>query len=260
MKTAICKGELGVGPNKVIRPERDWTFARSWLYIEGSDGEAPPAMEMDMNLPNADYQVLSTMIAPALFMTATGSLIMSTNNRVSRIVDRFRVITGAVERIGAPDSTIDFPKLRLGFLTEELTDLRRRAGRIRMASALLYLAFASFVAAVGWAITAIAPTPFLVMLGLCLAMVGTMGMLPTFWAIPPGLLSRTTAAGGIALINPGANVGGAIAPNFTGFSRQYGKQIAASLELGPMPQFGLLALTATMLLGCAVALCVPRAK
>jgi hypothetical protein len=98
-----------------------------------------------MNLPNADYQVLSTMIAPALFMTATGSLIISTNNRLSRVVDRFRVIIVAIERISAPASDVDLPELRQTYLREELENLRHRSRRIRTASALLYLAFATFV-------------------------------------------------------------------------------------------------------------------
>ena len=37
-----------------------------------------------------NYAALSAMITPALFMTATGSLIISTSNRMSRIVDRIR--------------------------------------------------------------------------------------------------------------------------------------------------------------------------
>ncbi len=39
-----------------------------------------------------NYATLSAMIAPALFMTANGSLIISTSNRMARIVDRMRVI------------------------------------------------------------------------------------------------------------------------------------------------------------------------
>jgi hypothetical protein len=94
---------------------------------------------------DADYQILSTMIAPALFMTATGSLIISTNNRVSRVVDRFRVIIAAIERLTAPGSDIDLPQLRQTYLREELENLRGRSRRIRTASALLYFAFAMFV-------------------------------------------------------------------------------------------------------------------
>ncbi len=98
-----------------------------------------------MNFSNADYQVLSTMIAPALFMTATGSLIISTNNRLARVVDRYRTIIATIERITAPGSEVDLIELRQSYLREELKNLRGRARRIRTASALLYVAFAMFV-------------------------------------------------------------------------------------------------------------------
>lgn len=96
-----------------------------------------------------DYQILSTMIAPALFMTATGSLILSTNNRLARVMDRIRVVVAQLEKLmtptAAPDPTVMMPDLRLKFLNEELTHLRQRARRIRTASSLLYLAFSMFV-------------------------------------------------------------------------------------------------------------------
>jgi MFS transporter, ACS family, tartrate transporter len=38
-------------------------------------------------------------------------------------------------------------------------------------------------------------------------------MLPTFWTLPTAFLSGAAAAGGIALINSVANVGGILAPN-----------------------------------------------
>ena len=34
------------------------------------------------------YQVLTSMLAPALFLAATGSLLISANNRLARVVDR----------------------------------------------------------------------------------------------------------------------------------------------------------------------------
>jgi hypothetical protein len=96
---------------------------------------------------DADYKILSMMIAPALFMTATGSLILSTNNRLSRVIDRIRVLINMLDQITLPTSMADFPELRRQFYHEELHNLRRRAGRIRTATGLLYLAFATFVAA-----------------------------------------------------------------------------------------------------------------
>jgi hypothetical protein len=95
----------------------------------------------------SDYRILAMMIAPALFMTATGSLIISSNNRLGRIVDRIRVLIDQADKIARPDNTLDFPELRLQALREEIDHLHTRNSRIRNAAALLYLAFALFVGA-----------------------------------------------------------------------------------------------------------------
>ena len=94
-----------------------------------------------------DYRVLSTMIAPALLMTATGSLILSSNNRLARIIDRIRALINLVDQITLPNSTADFPELRLKFHRDEIHNLQRRSARIRTATVLLYLSFAMFVGA-----------------------------------------------------------------------------------------------------------------
>ena len=36
------------------------------------------------------YQILTSLLAPALLMAATGSLLVSANNRLARVVDRLR--------------------------------------------------------------------------------------------------------------------------------------------------------------------------
>ena len=100
-----------------------------------------------MNPFATEYSILSMMIAPALFMTASGSLILSSNNRLSRIVDRIRVLIGLLDQLTHKDSAHDFPELRLQFYQEELRNLERRGHRIRTATSLLYFAFGMFVAA-----------------------------------------------------------------------------------------------------------------
>ena len=40
--------------------------------------------------PTTYKRLLSAMITPAIFMTANASLIISTSNRVARVVDRIR--------------------------------------------------------------------------------------------------------------------------------------------------------------------------
>jgi len=97
--------------------------------------------------PENAYRILASMIAPALFMTATGSLIISSNNRLSRIVDRIRILISQIDAIAQPGNLLDFPQLRLEALQEEMHHLHARNTRIRNATALLYLAFALFVGA-----------------------------------------------------------------------------------------------------------------
>ena len=45
-----------------------------------------------MPIDPPSYATLSAMITPAIFLTANGSLIISTSNRMSRVVDRIRVL------------------------------------------------------------------------------------------------------------------------------------------------------------------------
>jgi D-galactonate transporter len=71
-----------------------------------------------------------------------------------------------------------------------------------------HLAVSALTAAIGWSLVAWGPTPLIALAGLCVAQAGMMSMLPVFWTIPSTFLSGTAAAGGIALINSVANIGG----------------------------------------------------
>jgi ACS family tartrate transporter-like MFS transporter len=101
----------------------------------------------------------------------------------------------------------------------------------------VYLAFAALLAAAGWGITALATDPWLGLAGLCLAQTGMMSMLPLFWPLPASFLSGAAAAGGIALINSVANLGGLMGANILG-------------------RFGLWSMAGILLGGAALALCV----
>jgi ACS family tartrate transporter-like MFS transporter len=76
-----------------------------------------------------------------------------------------------------------------------------------------HVAGSAFVAAAGWLLVAFLPSPWLVLAALALTLAGMKSMLPTFWSLPTSFLSGAAAAGGIALINSVANIGGAIAPS-----------------------------------------------
>lgn len=71
-----------------------------------------------------------------------------------------------------------------------------------------HLAGSALAAAAGWSLVAWGPTPLIALVGLCIAQAGMMSMLPVFWTLPTAFLSGTAAAGGIALINSVANIGG----------------------------------------------------
>lgn len=79
-----------------------------------------------------------------------------------------------------------------------------------------HLAGAALAAAVGWCLVAWGPSPGIAMIGLCVAQAGMMSMLPVFWTLPGMFLSGVAAAGGIALINSVANIGGFFGPTILG--------------------------------------------
>lgn len=98
-----------------------------------------------MPVPPPNYTTLTAMITPALFMTANGSLIISTSNRMSRIVDRIRQLNELADSLSRGASNLDFPAERLEHIDLQLNRLIWRSDRIRLALTLLYLAMAMFV-------------------------------------------------------------------------------------------------------------------
>jgi hypothetical protein len=101
---------------------------------------------MPITLSASDtYTTLSAMITPAIFLTANASLIISTSNRVSRVVDRIRVLNDLADKIGRGVTDLDFTSERLDHVNDQMSHLEWRGDRLRFALAALYLAFSSFV-------------------------------------------------------------------------------------------------------------------
>jgi len=91
------------------------------------------------------YSTLAAMISPALFMTATGSLIISTSNRMSRIIDRVRSLNTQADELSRGESKLDFPDERLAQILTEIKLQVWRSERVRRSLTLLYLALSMFV-------------------------------------------------------------------------------------------------------------------
>jgi len=98
-----------------------------------------------MQIAPATYNALSAMITPAIFLTANASLIISTSNRVSRVVDRIRVLNDLADKLGRGTTDLDFTAERLEHAHDQMGRLERRSDRLRFALTALYLAFSSFV-------------------------------------------------------------------------------------------------------------------
>ncbi len=92
---------------------------------------------MPQNAAYAHYAILTAMLAPAFFLTATGSLLMSANNRLARVIDRLRTVLKELE------DTTD-PQYR-AVLEGRIAMQRRRSVLVLRGSQLLYLAISFFV-------------------------------------------------------------------------------------------------------------------
>jgi ACS family tartrate transporter-like MFS transporter len=112
----------------------------------------------------------------------------------------------------------------------------------------LHVGVPALIAAAGWLLAALASSPGWGMVGLSLAFLGVMSMLPPFWSLPTSFLSGAAAAGGIALINSIGNIGGLLGPGIVGLIRD-----ATGSHL-----WGLVALACILVLGTALAFCAPH--
>lgn len=81
------------------------------------------------------YAILTSMLAPALLMAATASLLVSANARLARVVDRLRALIVAWE-YDAPDRAMR---------DSQITRHRRRAQLVLRACQLLYAGLGAFV-------------------------------------------------------------------------------------------------------------------
>jgi hypothetical protein len=98
-----------------------------------------------MQITPTTYVALTAMITPAIFMSANASLIISTSNRVSRVVDRIRILNDLADKLDRGLTDFDLPAQRLEHIHDQMHRLERRSDRLRFALTALYLAFTTFV-------------------------------------------------------------------------------------------------------------------
>ena len=84
------------------------------------------------------------MITPAVLISASGTLVLSTSNRLSRVVDRVRVLAAEAERAQSAHTGIR-PR-RAALLSSQLSQLAERVVLLRSAMTTLYTAIGLLVA------------------------------------------------------------------------------------------------------------------
>ena len=88
-------------------------------------------------------RILTSMITPAVLISACGTLIFSTSARLGRIFDRVNVMKGEVEAIIT--GHISYPEERMKHLRGQIGLQRRRARLIQKSMVALYTATLFFV-------------------------------------------------------------------------------------------------------------------
>ena len=98
-----------------------------------------------INLPSAT-EVLGAMITPAVLISASGTLVLSTSNRLNRVVDRVRVLAAQAEQLRDPEEQkLQTIEARRTLIADQLVTLSSRALLLRSAMTALYLAIGLLV-------------------------------------------------------------------------------------------------------------------
>jgi ACS family tartrate transporter-like MFS transporter len=114
-----------------------------------------------------------------------------------------------------------------------------------------HVALSALAGAAGFALAALVPASLTLSLAaLSLAAMGVWGTLGPFWALPTAFLTGRGAAGGVALVNSVANIGGFIGPTLMGYMRDLTGTFAAGLWL----------LTVALATGAVIALLLPAGQ
>ena len=95
---------------------------------------------------SAALAVLTSMITPALLISASGTFILSTSNRLGRVVDRVRVLSEKIEDLMHHEADFELLEDRRSMMLAQMGWLSRRAIILQQSLTIFYLAAGIFVA------------------------------------------------------------------------------------------------------------------
>jgi Protein of unknown function (DUF2721) len=135
-----------------------------------------------MDTLSSSLAVLTAMITPAVLISASGTMILSTSTRLGRVVDRVRSLSDRLEEISRdhPAKT-EFLEERRAMLFDQLDKLTSRSRLLQRGLTSFYVAVAIFVAtSVAIGLVAVTGTKYswipivMGLLGACLLFYGSM--------------------------------------------------------------------------------------
>ncbi|HJZ53726.1 MAG TPA: DUF2721 domain-containing protein [Gemmataceae bacterium] len=90
--------------------------------------------------------ILGAMITPAVLISASGTLVLSTTNRLSRIVDRVRVLHTQAEALPAAEEADQETAEKRALISDQIIRQAQRINLLQAAATSLYLAISLLVA------------------------------------------------------------------------------------------------------------------
>jgi Protein of unknown function (DUF2721) len=99
-----------------------------------------------MDALSASLTVLTAMITPAVLISASGTMILSTSTRLGRVVDRVRSLSDRLQELSSAESATEFAEERRAMLYDQLDKLTSRSRLLQRALTTFYLAVGVFVA------------------------------------------------------------------------------------------------------------------
>ncbi len=101
-----------------------------------------------MNDLSGALTILSAMITPAVLIMATGSLSLTTSQRLSRSIDRVRKVSDYIGKLNEEETSPDRQEMIREFLLQQLLTATRRSRLMQRTMTCLYLALCTFVAVI----------------------------------------------------------------------------------------------------------------
>src|SRR5260370_17846295 len=99
----------------------------------------------DMEGLSSSRGVVTAMITPAVLISASGTMILSSSTRLGRVVDRTRSLSDRLQEVSSGDANTEFFEERRAMLYGQLDKLTRRSRLFQRALTSFYFALGVFV-------------------------------------------------------------------------------------------------------------------